>query len=558
MMFRVGGEKESTAEHQDSSEIFQYQQQGRRATEGEESSSSLIARGTIDQGVAEKEASEETATPPLTAEEISLLDQEHQTLLAAAKFKNDAAEKAEAELIDYHEHLNAKQELAAFQEPIETAVITAEEALSAWFSLASLGKKYITLSPSDYVVVLGNSFLPAIENSIRSWQVRLSHYELLQAEYEAVLLLQKINQAKRNQASETFCHKMKRFLDQRKGKIDEIHRTIASLATLYREGHDQAPINAQAWWHSRLEECYSRNTFWEIHLLKNQVLQRELVRNATQKAAFLFLNNERVKLSNRRDAASAIGFSKKTTQKIQQEKEAWSSLEQACIEIKQNHPNTFSDNLETELSIAQEKQIILGAREQEQQSKQKSINAEFSYGVALEALRTYHIQDPLQKVNFEKAQQTAMARQKDWDNLNQFCQASTPLSKHLKEEWDSLISSIQEETARSKWSYFDFKKTAAVVSAELYEERMPYSVSPAIFYTNLIHHGEQIIAEHEALSIICQNRLAILPKPTTEDSEHSTSRAWWQQQYDEIEEQKTSWLLDMAKWEAKLNSLKKT
>ena len=115
---------------------------------------------------------------------------------------------------------------------------------------------------------------------------------------------------------------------------------------------------------------------------------------------------------------------------------------------------------------------------------------------------------------------------------------------------------LEEERTVAQWRYFNFKKEAAITSAELYEKRMQNSVDASTFYTTLIGHGKEVIAQQEMLLGVCRERSATLLKYTAENSTYSTSREWWQNQYNEISEQKDTWLLDVNKWEIKQDKLR--
>ncbi len=574
MMLRVGAKRTSLEETQDATKTFQHQEQEWRKTE-DNNYSSIMPRGNINQRISEKDISKKEQTPspllsldevaaiidcsPLSSGKMVNLEQQHQALLATAQLKNDAAEKAEAKLMNWHPSLQMeKKELSLFQEPLEVAVRTAKEALFAWSSLASFKEDYAALPFSDHDFISENFSLRTIENSMRSWEARLSYYELLQTEHDAALLLQTIDQITKNQTLETFYSRAKLLFTQREDKIIEIRQNIASLAALYQEGYDQAPPNAQGWWVSRLEKCSSHDVFWEAHLLKNQTLQKKLKNDMAQKTAFLFLNDKRIDLTNQNDAIASINFLKKATQKTQQEKEAWSNLAEAYNRIKQNHPDDFSIYLEKELSIAQEKQTILYAQEQAHEAIQKEIDVRSSYNKVLKTLQTYHRKDPLQKTHFETAQQKGLATQENWNKLIQFCLTSAPQSIQLKKEWDSLISYIEEERAISAWNNSNFKKEIGILSVEQQLKYYLVSDDALIFYNDLIQYGKDIVSHSKMLSNICQNRLKSLTDALQETDENSVLKTYWRKKYQEAEELKSSWLSDIAKWNIKKEALLKT
>ncbi len=311
-------------------------------------------------------------------------------------------------------------------------------------------------------------------------------------------------------------------------------------------------MDQQAWWRSRLEGYSSRDTFWKVDLLKSQALQREFMTSMSKEVFFKFLNDERIKIGAHSDADSAMGFLNQVKNKIEKEKATWAELEQACIEIKRISPEKFTDALEEDFKIAKLKQFILSIQQEECKARQKNILAEHAYCAALETLRTHHSQDSIQTAERMRAEEAAKVSQQAWNDFDQFYQepaASWP--SQIKDEWNSLTSTLEEERALSQWRYLNFKKEATIRSAELYEQRMQNSVDASTFYTTLIGHGKD-----EMLLKFCRERLATLRKRIAANSTDSTSQEWWQNQYNEISEQKDAWLLDINQWEVKQDALR--
>ena len=72
MMLRVGGERTSPEEDQDATKIFQHQEQRRRTIE-DNNCFSITPRGSMNQGISEKEVSEKEPTLPPSSLSTKLL-----------------------------------------------------------------------------------------------------------------------------------------------------------------------------------------------------------------------------------------------------------------------------------------------------------------------------------------------------------------------------------------------------------------------------------------------------------------------------------------------------
>ncbi len=494
------------------------------------------------------EAHRKLVKPSLPAKVMEILSLQHQHLLTLARSQEAVAENLERELHKYcYDFSEEDKDPNYFQQKLTPAITTVEQCLSAWKELELFLKNFALIAPQRRTTIIRTVSLPGAQNSIRGWEARREHFNLLRIEEQVSRLLSKINKVQECNLNESTYEQAKRLFSQRKRKIVEIHNECDFLTSCYQSGLNQSPPNQQKWWCSRLIECQHKQLYWKMDSLKNDALRRELSSDTAKQTAFDYFKTLSSDFSDKGSIIDATAFLEQAFKKIEEEKVAWSNLEKECLAITQKQNVNIEPILEENLAIAQQKQLILEADLQEMKARKIGIELDLAYH---EILQIQNKKDPLYQQKRIAVELTAEAQKTAWDNLKQFYKQSAPQASLLDTSWNRSLIAAEEEFFRSQWNYFKFKKDDAIAAVKFHEKYRSHSMTSYEFYSQLIKYSQRVVSCCKELFSIYQDRLISLPQFTEENEEYLMElHKWWQEQYAEILLVEQEWNNSIYQWQ---------
>lgn len=464
----------------------------------------------------------------------SLTQKSEQKLLKDAFASHDLSEQFDRELISYYDFSKTPIKTETLYTKLSEARERAELTLKNCQEFIDyLNRSAVSRSRTALIKLVE---LPKINDITAYWRSRLSHYDMIEAEHQFLLLSKQLPNI---DAQVNDDEQVASLFEQSKAYIAEIKEKLTSLLLAYKEGQKSTSnIDRNGRWQTKIESCLNRITYWSVESLILNTYEAGFATKAAMKKASEFLDDKERDLTNKVEAETAHHYLGAIVNQREKEIMAWWQLIDEYKKSIEGNGTVAPTLFEEELLRAEEKKSLLEIEKFVAEARKTDLEAQ----IAIEKLGQFSADTKLDEVYNQSLQETiekAKASEAAWIELEK--QLKEQAMRFFEEDRDVLLETIGGARAFSQLRCFTVTQEEMERLVSLYRRQCLTDPSS---YDKLIDVANRGIKSCEEFLIICNEEIDKL----SEEPENSDDLSVWEQHYNTVFTVKTKWVRNRLNW----------